>query len=415
MIECFICLEKYKDSDYNDHISKCLLSKYNITCKTCSEFMLSFNNDHKCTTQLMDKIKINMYETFLTQKLGIKNFILEDVKEEKIDEKTEEKEIKKKKVTNKQKKEETKNRNEDIIKDNINTLIHEISLPITKKQSSQLKLERLKLMEKSSLNDYILFTDANLKKMEKMFNEQKPKQQKNNKKAILNTLTSIDSRLFEYEKYTDIELIGTDIENFKLMLQKKNTVLRPYTSNFDTLLNYGLVVCSLREAVSYYLTGNIIRLEDTISNPYKFYSLETITDDKRKWKLDSRLEIIGLEIRDIIQTYLINIFKKLYKNIFEDNDYRENYRESNIVFKQEGDNILNSLNIISKPINFIIYIQEIIPVYNPTKIDEFDLSFDDFIQREKFENYKYEKSNFSEIINLLFDNITSSQINEFKF
>ena len=66
--------------------------------------------------------------------------------------------------------------------------------------------------------------------------------------------------------------------------------------------------------------------KSTKEDPYSFYRLDNVnSNNKRQWKLDWRLEDISLSLSSSLLNFMIVTFRKIYKDVFLDNDYRDNY------------------------------------------------------------------------------------------
>ena len=61
-----------------------------------------------------------------------------------------------------------------------------------------------------------------------------------------------------------------------------------------------------------------------MDDPFSFYYIQKI-DDKIHWQMDCRLLSISNDLRFSCIEYCINLFRKIYNDIFHDNDYRDNF------------------------------------------------------------------------------------------
>lgn len=169
---------------------------------------------------------------------------------------------------------------------------------------------------------------------------------------------------------------------------------------------------------NYYKFNNIIYLplkKSEQSDPYSFYYLEMITEKGRNWRMDCRLEEIGIDLQSQLKNYIRNNFRKIYKNIYKDNDYRDNFESISQVFEYEGNILLNNLITICNTYKFIQIIQQIIlenSTHIPTDKDRFNLYSDDMLQKRNFSKLKeqdYEQETINNFKNL-FDTVNDLQI-----
>ena len=174
---------------------------------------------------------------------------------------------------------------------------------------------------------------------------------------------------------------------------------------------------------NYYGFHNIIYVKiknSSEEDPYSFYILEDINTvkkvEKRYWKMDCRLEEFTNSFVYNIKSYLVEMFRKLYYNIFNDNEFRKDYRELNCITEYNCEQLLQSIHLLSKPREFNILLRDIIKThcaYNPTTNDRFNLHGDDIVQKKKFSKVKVDEEIMIETVKILFDNITSSDAVDF--
>lgn len=137
-----------------------------------------------------------------------------------------------------------------------------------------------------------------------------------------------------------------------------------------------------------YLNIPTSKLEDLFS----FYILQHVSNTTRYWKLESRLTSLCYTLADQITSILINLFRRLYKNMYGHNNYPYNYSSSSTtgktitskeddrpIFtehgKEELQNLLRSIRIVSKVDAFRDLLRLIIfkhCSYTPTENDKFD-------------------------------------------
>ena len=132
--------------------------------------------------------------------------------------------------------------------------------------------------------------------------------------------------------------------------------------------------------------------------------------------MDCRLEEFTYSFIDNIKPYLIENFRKLYYNIFNDNEFRKDYRETNSMTEYDCEQLLQSIHLLSKPKEFNFLLRNIIKkecIYYPSLNDRFNINGDDTIQKKKFLNTKEDEEIMIETVKMLFDHITSADAVDF--
>jgi hypothetical protein len=146
---------------------------------------------------------------------------------------------------------------------------------------------------------------------------------------------------------------------------------------------------------------------------FRFYYLEAISKGKRIWTMDCRLEGIVTNITNIILSYMINMFRKLYRDTFQDNHYRSNYNSYSQLTEIDCEQLFKNIFMIGHNKRFRTYLMNKIiekATYVPTEIDKFNMTSDDGLQKKRY-NDEIE-TDFGEIISQLFDNISFEEIVE---
>ena len=241
--------------------------------------------------------------------------------------------------------------------------------------------------------------------------------------TIIKSLGSLDSRFLYYGNYYDIPMDIDEFVRFKssiqLFVNSPSFYARfNYQDFIAKFYNYGSVLIPLKECIEYYTTNrygfhNIIYVplkQSSQDDPYSFYTLEDISKDKRFWKMDCRLIDLCDNIMRNLREYLTNVFRKIYQDIFRDNDYREDYSKKTAITSIDFDQLLRNILILSDRKEFYKLLKDNIinnATYIPTENDKFNLYRDDPILKKKFQTLKDDDK--SDHIKLLFDNITSEQ------
>ena len=233
-------------------------------------------------------------------------------------------------------------------------------------------------------------------------------------------------RLVFYPNYINTELDTDEIEKLKTCLSILSvSYYEPFNNKnfYNNFLNYGSVIFTLKENIDRYLFNifnfnNVVYIPLKQSNdkdPYSFYILESINKDKRHWKMDCRLEEFSNSFINNIRPYLIQLFRKIYYDVFHDNIFRKDYKSKNSITEFDCEQLIQNIFKLATPKEFCNFMRNIVKEkasYNPTENDKFNIRGDDIIQKKRFANNK-ETTDISDIIKLLFDGITSEEAIDF--
>jgi hypothetical protein len=312
---------------------------------------------------------------------------------------------------------------------NIEKIVDDIKNCRATKKSyfSSIKENRCKLLGKINLQDYTTTIKTDINKLNTILTEKKIMEKKIISN-ITNSLSPLEQRLIFYDKYYDTTLEVEEIQRLKLALQinmsyDKRYVPFLYSYLTDKIYNYGVAIFSIKEILEIVLVNpfkfsNIIYLnvgKDTDKeDPYTFYILESIKEDgKRNWKMNNRLTDFSRQLSDIIKTYCVDLFKKMYFNVFSDNIYREEYKEKAVIFQQDCEQLLQNLIFISNQKSFTNFIRDLIcknHCIESSILDKFDFKSDDTTARRTFHKEKDEEQDIVECFKLLFDSINEDEI-----
>lgn len=328
--------------------------------------------------------------------------------------------------------EEVEKKHEKIIleKGDTDTIKQKIDLLFEKLKSSkiyqsiiiEIKKERTNLLGIVSIIDYIKILETHYNIIKTYF-ETKSFNTKKIQEMLLKSMTTIDLRLGHFKGYTTTTLEPDDMENFSNSLNlfidhKKDFIPYDNISIYSNIKNYSIAMfdiknCIKRCIVNTYGCNNIVYIKYSKSSkddPYTFYVLKKV-DKCRSWIMDCRLENFSLCLVSNVLPYCIDLFRKIYKDVFEDNIYREGYMNKLNETKDECDQLLSNIITLSKPMEMCKLIQNIV-ISNceitPSEIDKFDFYGDDKLQQKKFQKHFSEqiKENSIDTILSLFDNIT---------
>jgi hypothetical protein len=286
-----------------------------------------------------------------------------------------------------------------------------------------IKNKRKTLLDHYNLNKYIEIVQEHINKVKNILESKKY----NNKKIeaiILKSLLSIEARITLYFNYFNTFIDMEEIEKFKKLLDNTITNVFEFVSYNESsicnyICNYGLSLLPIFSIIKMIFCknrkfSNVIYVslpKSTKEDPYSFYRLDKVnSNSKRQWKLDWRLEDLSLSLSNSLLNFMIVTFRKIYKDVFLDNDYRENYISHLQITECDLEQLLQNIITVSNQKQFCINLQKIIIencTYNQTENDKFNLIGDDTLQRKKF--HDMENKADETIFTLLFDNITKEK------
>ena len=291
----------------------------------------------------------------------------------------------------------------------------------------QIKKYRRKLLGKLNLIEYTDLVQNHINRLTDIFSGRK-KTNKEIKRIIILSLTPLDMRLVFYHGYTNINIDIDEVQKFGLvlkMLVEHTKKFVPYnrTVFFNNIKNYSLSLFEISECIERCLVNrygfqSVIYLQRPKSvtktskkDPYSFYILENFKEDKRFWKMECRLIDFTNDFINNILPYCINLFRKIYKDVFSDNIYRDNYMGKSQITEFDCEQLLQNIIQLSKPISLCKTIQDIIInkcTFSPTESDKFNLYADDKLQRFTHKN-DTEENTYS-VIKQIFDGISNDDI-----
>lgn len=403
---CFIC--NAKSINMSQHISDCLQRKVRMLCITCNyQLYPSELQSHICKDmyQTKDEIRLetiysilqvyNPSERMLPEVIAKMDRLKPDIKMHTKSDKPDNKIDSKQDTKLDNMIEKTITTNEPIIKhdplpkqkphiptsidpkkvitrlyiDNKEELEHTISkieLPISKNIINHMKSLRLSIMESTPLQDYIQYLQKVNGLCTKVL-QTKTKTQNTCSKNLLLTMTSVDSRMLLYPKFTYTQLMMSDVASLKNCINKTfplcNIPKCRSMSDFSLICNYGLVLLFDDLIIVYIKSLPIIKLDSV-----RFFTLKCVEKKSRIWTFDNRLYEFTTSLIDTLQDYLVTLFKKVYYDQYTDNVYRETYTDDDY-FKMEGNHIIKILKKITDKPKFLKYIQDIVPEYQPDNKD----------------------------------------------
>ena len=124
-----------------------------------------------------------------------------------------------------------------------------------------------------------------------------------------------------------------------------------------------------------------------------------------------RLEDFASDFSDNILPYCINLFRKIYKDIFNDNVYRPDYMKKAQIAEFDCEQLIQNIILLSQPITLCKMFQEIIVTkctLTPTETDKFDLCGDDKYQQKRFLSTQDLDEDTSQVFKRVFDGISDT-------
>lgn len=283
-----------------------------------------------------------------------------------------------------------------------------------------IKNTRKRLLGKISLNDYIELLNSHNQRLFDIFKSRNYNTRKI-KKNIGISLTPLDMRFIFFEDYANTTLEIDEIERFglalRVLLQNKKSFV-PYDNKkfINDIMNYGLALFELRDCIKRCLVNeygfhNIIYInlkKSTIKDPYSFYSLLSFSGQKRNWKMESRMEDITNDFIDSTLNYCIDLFRKLYYTVFNDNVFRNDYMTKSQVTEFDCEQLLQTIILLAQPMKVAEIFKEILIEncsFTPTELDSFNLRADDKMQQKRLAKTKDSDEDIIKVIKRLFDEI----------
>jgi hypothetical protein len=285
---------------------------------------------------------------------------------------------------------------------------------------------RMNVFPRMSLAAYQNLINEHIRKIEDIFKE-KDYTDKKSITIISKGLSPLESRLISYGNYTQLHLEIDEIQKLDLVLDleieaSKELVSYDSIKFFNCFYNYGLVLFSIEKTLKRYLFNrydfwNIIYLplpKNTKEDPYSFYILDKVVKEKRYWKMDCRLEELSSSIISNVLPYMISMFKKLYRDVFGDNDFRSDFSQKCQLTECDCEQLIQNIIVLGQPKEFHNFVRTLVKdkaTYMPTENDKFNLYGDDSLQRKRF--HDKEDVDLVDIIKQLFDDISSEQAVDF--
>jgi hypothetical protein len=291
----------------------------------------------------------------------------------------------------------------------------------------QIRRLRNNMIEHIHIDEYIEIVKDHIEKIQEFLTSKNYQLKKLQGIISEHGLSSLEIRLTRYGKYTNSHL---DIDEMQILLTSicNNTETFRYFKPFNAdnicrqFYMYGVALFSLDQLLDIFLFNkykyfNLIYLplaKSMDSDPYSFYTLERVKNNKKFWNMDCRLDDTSNNIISNILPYMVNLFRSIYKHIFGDNNFRKDYSTTCQITECDCEQLLQNIIKLSNSKQFCLQLQRKViskATYEPKEdLDRFNLKGDDALQRKQF----HEKSGDSiEVLKTLFDDISTEDTVDF--
>ncbi len=281
----------------------------------------------------------------------------------------------------------------------------------------ELRKNRLCLFGRITLDDY---NDLVLKHVTRVKNilVNKGYADKKITTIVSKGLSVLETRFLSFGKYTSLHLEVDDIQTFYKALVLSTSHSKKFTPyNAQSLsrnfYNYSVVLFPVQKLIELFMVNvygfwNIIYLKlpkSLKSDPYSFYVLERVNNNTRHWVMDCRLEELSNVFAANVVPFMVNMFRKIYRDVFNDNDFRPDYMSKSQITECDCEQLLQNIFTLSHPLKSIDIMRDVVKTraaYKPTVNDKFNLYGDDNLQRKRMQG-KF-KVDCDCITSQLFDN-----------
>ena len=293
-----------------------------------------------------------------------------------------------------------------------------------------LKNTRMDILKITPYDNYLKILNDHVSKLTKIFKDKEFTEKKINSN-VLKGISGIESRLIFSHQYTTISLEYDHIESLSSCLDFSIVSPEEYTpfdydSFFKKFHNYGSVIFSIKDLIPKYLFNQYgfnnfiyIPLSKSLDDdPYSYYKLSRFSDEgKRLWDMDCRAETLSNNFISDLRPYLTLIFRKIYYDIFHDNDYRPNFSNEAVIAETDCEQLIKNILLLGNPIEccnlFRRVIKEKASTAGQRLNDKWNIFADDEFQKKRFKKNKNNNPDILYIIKPLFDNISAEQAVDF--
>lgn len=288
---------------------------------------------------------------------------------------------------------------------------------------------RSQLVRIMTFPEYELLIKNQVEVLEKILKAKNINDNKRIVSTITKCLTPLDMRLLRYPSYTNYQISIDQVQDLAISLdlsfEKKNEYeVFCFEIISQHLFNYGSVVCTLKQIVLRLLNNhhgyhNLVYVpikQSSLKDPFSFYKLEKIYKDKRYWLMDCRLDDFTTNLIHTLLPFLIETFRRIYMDVFHDNDFRKDYKTKCHITAIDCEQLLQNIILLSNKLSLCSMLRELVIenfTFYPTESDRFNIYGDDSLQRKHFAETIRDDQETVDIIKQLFDKITLQEAIDF--
>ena len=297
---------------------------------------------------------------------------------------------------------------------------------------NDLKQLRLYLMNITTYEDFMKILGEHLQMYKSVLNLRGYTPHDSDLMITQNALLTIESRMIYHRCYLDVKFDTTELYYYESLcdtLYEHNSGIFNMEKIISSLCNYSTHIWSFKSILRRIFDNtnpNIIFVPFTPNkkdDPYNFYVLSNIDDTGKKyWKLDNRLSNISELFQDNLLPYLIEHFRRIYFDIFNDNTYREDYKtysEQYDIIQLEVKTLFHNILLIANKLKLRKTLCRLIKEdneYKPSENDIFDIKDDDKITKDDVSKLDDEfTDSLRHSVRNMFDNLSSSSIDKILF
>lgn len=273
----------------------------------------------------------------------------------------------------------------------------------TKKDLDDLCRMRIQMLGKYTVEEYAKFLQTHVKSLEsivsgRFVNEEKAKN------IVSAGLTTFERRLIFYHDYYNIASLDAD------HIQRLRTTVRLSMRHTKTykpfelpevcrpLQNYTMALFDVSELLSWVLHNpygfqTIVYLpveKSSDDDSFSYYILDQVDAHTgvRKWRMACRLLEFSTQLSDVLLRYSIEMFRRIYHDIYKHNRYTENYTEEFPITRFDCRQlVINIINLARKRL-FCDILRDVVKKHctiRPTPQDKFNFQSDDSLNRTEFQ------------------------------
>ena len=227
--------------------------------------------------------------------------------------------------------------------------------------------------------DYILFVKNNFKRIVSLMKSFKLNTQEIEQKVTKSYLSPYEQRLLSYKNYCNYNIDIDSVMQVQQIIQitqwYDTDKIKPYDINiYNEICNYNLAIVDLTEYLTSVFSSDnssIVYIKVPKSkkqDPFSFYQyIETINGVKQ-WRMDCRLQELSMDLIKILLPYCTKLYKKIYKDTYHDNTFRESH--SFDLINTEGDQLIRNICVLSSIYRISKILQGIIIKYHTYTFDK---------------------------------------------